>query len=624
MRFVDRHRSDLGRLRFLQCAAILLFCFLSAGVLWKQWVSYDLYKNLDEKQCLRRILYPATRGCIYDRNGLLLAGNRLHYQLVVRLDLLKKEIQQKTQEIKRLTKKIDKADLEMEALWAVLADVLTPYLQALERSTLSVSPARVAQHFYQELLMPLTVIDDLSEKDYTLLMEKIPPNSALEVLVENVRDYPNGTIACHALGYVAQSPALALDELPGNNLKTFFFHRQAGKTGLEHYYDEQLRGLNGGEIWMVDPSGKRNRCLLSIPSIPGKDLHTTLDLNLQKVCENALKTKVGAVAVLDAQTGEVLAMVSKPDFNLNDLSPRIPKEVFERITQEGGWLNRATQGLYPPGSLFKLIETAALLRNKVVDKKSSAECTGSFRVGNRIFHCHNHSGHGLVHLMEAIRFSCNPFFYKYAMQCGPELICDEANRFHLNEPTGIDLPYETHRMLIPSPQWKKNHFYESWTQGDTANLAIGQGFLRVTPLQMACFAASLSREETFTRPTLKKTENPVSAYVKQPLGLKKEDYHLLLGSMESSVEEGTSRFTYIKDIRIAGKSGTSQVKVKNSSHFKHIGWFIGFAPIEKPQIALAVMIEQTNINEIFWGAKEAVPVAKEVFDHCFKNKKAQK
>jgi penicillin-binding protein 2 len=121
-------------------------------------------------------------------------------------------------------------------------------------------------------------------------------------------------------------------------------------------------------------------------------------------------------------------------------------------------------------------------------------------------------------------------------------------------------------MLIPSPQWKKNHFYESWTQGDTANLAIGQGFLRVTPLQMACFAASLSREETFTRPTLKKTENPVSAYVKQPLGLKKEDYQLLLGSMESSVEEGTSRFTYIKDIRIAGKSGTSQVKVKNASH----------------------------------------------------------
>ncbi|MDR1665924.1 MAG: hypothetical protein LBR62_02675 [Puniceicoccales bacterium] len=616
MRFVDRYRTDRGRLRFLQAVTLVLFLFLVLGLLWRQWLSYDLYKSLEEKQCLRRILYPATRGCIYDRNGLLLAGNRLHYRLAVRLEFLKKSFSDRVREFQREGPGMDRDTLEMEALWSVLSETMAPYVQYLGPRQWFVTPQKLMRHFRQEILMPITVVDDLTEKEYARLTEALPTNSPLEVWVENLRHYPNGSVACHTLGYVTSTPVTAPDELPGNHLKTFFTHRQAGRTGLEGYYDEWLSGLNGGEIWRVDPSGRRYRCIFSVPCCNGKDLHTTLDFHLQRVCEKSLGTQTGAVVVLDVKTGEVLALASTPGFDLKALSPRIPKNVFDDVTRAGGWLNRALQGLYPPGSAFKIVTLSAMLRHRIVDENSYVDCSGSFPIGNRVFHCHYRSGHGSLNLIEAIRVSCNPFLYKYALRCGPSPLCEEAKRFHFHEPTNIDLPFETRHMMVPSRDWKKRHLCEDWMPGDTANLSIGQGFLRVTPLQMACFAASFGRNETLTRPFLKIPEGP-SPRVPQSQALDSTYYRELVRGMEASVESGSCRMTRLDGVRIAGKSSTSQVQVKGQSSFKHIAWFVGFAPVENPQIALSVMIEQTDLGEPFWGSKKAVPVARDIFSDVF-------
>jgi penicillin-binding protein 2 len=612
MRFVDRQRTDLGRLRFLQVVAVTMCIVLCGAMLTRQLTLYDTYKTLDEKQCLRRILLPAARGCIYDRNGIVLAGNRLHFQLIARLEDLRGHFSARFKDFKKNFPKMDVHRLEEEALWAVLSEHVFPLLQAIGRKEMTVSPQKVLRHFHQELLMPLIVIDDLSDREYALLLEALPYHSPLDVFVQTVRDYPNGVMACHALGYVSQVP-LANNLLPGDHLKTFFLSRQAGQTGLEYFYDEHLRGLNGGEIWRVDPSGKRYQRVLSVPSVNGCDLHTTLDYHLQCVCERAVEGKVGSIVVLDAQNGEVLAMASCPGFDLNALSPRISKKTFDQISAEGGWLNRATQGLYPPGSSFKIISSSAMLRRRVVHSDSYVDCHGSFAIGRRAFHCHYRRGHGRVNLTDALRVSCNVFTYQYALMCGPDAIGDEARRFHLHEPTGIDLPFETKHMIIPSPAWKKERVKDPWRPGDTANLSIGQGFVRVTPLQMACFVASFARNETTTRPTLTKRDRPIG---ESTVAMDPQYHSAIIRGMEESVESGSCRSMRIDGIRIAGKSGTAQVPVNGGTQMSHVAWLVGFAPIETPKIALAIAVEQTDLNETFWSSTKAVPIAKKIFEYA--------
>ena len=215
----------------------------------------------------------------------------------------------------------------------------------------------------------MILAQDLPQELYAKLLNTLPNNSPFSVKVEKIRYYPYGRSACHVLGYVSKIKELNTDNLPGNALRTFFFPQEKGRNGIEAYYDAQLSGHNGGEIWQVTPSGQEQKKLLSIPYIQGEDVHLSLDINLQQVCEKALENYKGSVSILDVDTGEVLAMVSKPDFDLNRLNPRITKEVFNEITESGAWLNRAIQGLYPPGSTFKVVSFSALLRENIITEK---------------------------------------------------------------------------------------------------------------------------------------------------------------------------------------------------------------------------------------------------------------
>lgn len=606
MVYFDTCRSNLGRIRFLQVIIGILFCILAGTIFCRQYLEFVTYNHLNEKQCLRRILYPGIRGTITDRNGKILATHRDSYCLYVDLNFFKNKADV------FFKKNID-VSARQEQLWALIHDALLPYAQKIGPIPFHVSKKTLLQHYQQNILIPLALAKDLPKELYAQLLNLLPINSPFHVAIEKIRYYPYGRTACHVLGYVSRSSELNSDNLPGNDLRTFFLPKEKGRTGLEAFYDEILSGYNGGDIWRVTPSGREQKRILSIPSVNGNHIQTSLDIDLQKICEKALGPHKGSISVVNVKTGEVLAMVSKPDFDLNELTPFITKNLFKEITENGAWLNRAIQGLYPPGSTFKLISLSALLRANLINKHSTAYCKGSYQVGNRSFRCHEHRGHGTLNVIEAIHKSCNPFIFEFGLKLGPTLLHREACFYYLNVPTGIDLPYETDRLMVPSPEWKKNRIKESWTDGDTANMLIGQGYLLETPFKMTCFAAALALNKNVFVPYLVKqklwdaeTALPVSAWNTLVRGMQK-------------VGKG-----YFPNLSTAIKTGTAQVKVARTNQYTHVGWLIGFAPVQNPQIAFCVEVEQQGIGNNFWGGRTCAPIAKSFLEYYFYNKSSVK
>ena len=396
-----------------------------------------------------------------------------------------------------------------------------------------------------------------------------------------------------------------------------------GKNGLELEFDARLQGQAGGAIYRVNPAGYRILPPLEKRRpVQGEDVITSLDIDLQRAAdeqmvrnvENSGKGSIGAAVAIDVATGEVLALVSKPDYDLSTLSPRVTPAVYAEINARGAWENRATRGAYPPGSTFKLITAIAGLRSGDIQPDSSVECTGTYRVGSRTFVCNNHKDYGTITLSQALEKSCNSFFYEYGLKMGIDPIAAEARRHGLAEPTGIELPYETRRMNVPDPDWKQKNYEQRWFPGDTANVSIGQGALDFTPLQMACFTASLARGETRTRPTLLHREDAPRQH-SEPDGLTAAQRAAILAGMEAVTNTGTGRILQtprfrVPGLRIAGKTGTAQKRSAEGTI--NLAWFVGFVPAEDPQIAVAVMIEG-DAGEELGGGKYAAPVAGAIF-----------
>jgi penicillin-binding protein 2 len=347
----------------------------------------------------------------------------------------------------------------------------------------------------------------------------------------------------------------------------------------------------------------------------GDDLITSLDIDLQLAAETALGERTGAAVALDVRTGEVLVLASHPSYDLNQLSPFIPRPVFEEINQRGAWLNRCLQLSYPPGSTFKLVTAIAGLRHGSLRLDSRHECTGVYRVGRRIFRCHARYGHGEVDLQRAIEVSCNSFFYAEGLAMGIDVLAAEAKRFGLDRRTGIELPYETRRLVVPGKKWKRQAGLGGWVPGDTANTSIGQGFLLVTPLQMATLITSLARGETRTLPTLLALGDQQAKAVDhgaEPIGLPPAQWNALVAGMERVTgPEGTGRLVRIDGFRMAGKTGTADFRAHGKD--VNLAWFVGFGPVENPRIAVAVMVEGTSSSDAYHGGSTAGPIARDIF-----------
>jgi penicillin-binding protein 2 len=621
---IETHAARNPRLLAFYGLVALLVLTLIGGVGYQQL--FQSWKNSEEEriQSQRRIIVPGPRGNIYDRDGRVLVGNRARFSVVLNLADLRADLRAEYRRVVENYRKFPKEDrptgdqLARIARQAVAQRYLDQINTILGRHE-QVKPRDLDRHFNQTLLLPFVLLDDLSPAEYARLIERLPVNSPLQVFASSVRHYPYGSAAAHVLGYVGVDNDPEAEDFGSDDLLTFKMKGAFGRDGLEKKYDDTLQGQAGGAIYRVDPAGyKINPPLEKKAPKQGQNLTTSLDIDLQVAAEESIGDRVGAAVAIDVRTGEVLVMASKPDYDLNKFVPRLSSADAQEITSKEAWFNQAMNGLYPPGSTFKILTTiAALQRAAIVPDRPITFCDGTVQIGNRTFYCDNGRGHhGHVTLSDAIAHSCDVYYYEAGKLTTPDGIAEEARRFHFGQKTGIELPHETGASLVPDPAWKKQRRSENWYPGDTANYSIGQGFLLVSPLQMACFAASVARNETVTTPTLIHQPNAPTLHTPK-IGLSEHEREAIVEGMIGTTTFGTASIITkppykVPDMAIAGKTGTAQKDVYKDGKFIgkiNIAWFICFAPAEHPEIAIAVALEGDTIGETYGGGLNAAPVA---------------
>lgn len=410
----------------------------------------------------------------------------------------------------------------------------------------------------------------------------------------------------HTLGYVRE---ISPEDLARTGDDGYRPGDLIGKAGVEKVAEPALRGTDGGDQIEVDARGRRVRTLGTVPPQPGRSVWLTLDLDLQRAAEEALGDRAGAVVALDPATGEVLALVSHPAYDLNLFSTTLSPGQWRQLREPDHPLqNRAIGSRYEPGSVFKIITAAAALEAGVTGVNDRFYCDGTYSLGSWRLRCWRREGHGAEDFMHGFAQSCNVMFAILGRRVGPEKLAEMARRFGLGEHVGLDLPDEA-AGLIPSPAWKERVRKQPWYPGDTAQMAIGQSECLVTPLQVAREVAAVANGGYLVTPHLLARvagdENYQPSASKRSLGLRPETIAALRAGMEAVVAEGGSAHGMATDrYGIAGKTGTAQ----NPNGLPH-AWFAGYAPSDRPRIAIAVLVEHGG-----GGSATAAPIARHVFD----------
>jgi penicillin-binding protein 2 len=606
----------------------LLLGVLACGLAFQQIIKGSLHHDQEVQQNERRIITPGARGNILDREGRILVGNRARFAVVLDLDALRPEFSRALINIRKNYRATGDKDMPTNGQMERIAHVTVvqgymDQVNAVIGRSSHVDGGALQRHLERQLLLPYSLVDDLSPEEFAKLTERLPVNSPLQVYPTYARTYPFGAAAAHTLGYVGINDNADAEEFPGEGLATLKIKGSVGRDGLEKQFDSVLQGEAGFTILRVDPAGyKVNPPIDHKLPVQGRNLTTSLDIDLQKAAEDALGDQTGAVVALDVRTGEVLVMASEPGYDLNMFSPHLSEAAAADIEARKAWTNNALNAVHSPGSTFKIVvSTAALLSGAITPTDTPADCEGAMMVGNRRYTCDNGNGHhGVLQLSDAITESCDIYFYTVGLLTSPDVIAAQARRFHLDRPTGIELPNETHRMLIPDPAWKLKVRGERWSPGDTANMAIGQGDVQVTPIDLACFGASFARGETWTRPTLIHDANRPAQHT-EAIGLSESQRAAILKGMEGCTTEGTASVMTtvealrVPGVRIAGKTGTAQINVPEGKVDE--AWFVCFAPLENPKIAIAVAVQGETAGESFEGGRYAAPIASAVLKKYF-------
>ncbi len=427
------------------------------------------------------------------------------------------------------------------------------------------------------------------------------------------------------MGYVGEitEQDLAAKTFPGAIPGTL-----VGQTGIERTYNHLLIGQDGARKVLVDSMGREVGLVNEIDSIVGGDLQLTLDLDLQSIAETALVDKVGAIIAMDPRNGEILAMASSPCYDPNVFTARISRNDWNQLESDPDrpMQNRAIQNSYSPGSIFKLIMSEAALDEGILDENPTVFCRGAATYYGRTFHCHDKKGHGAVYLERAIMKSCNIFFYEMGKRLGISKIAEHAHTLGLGERTGIDLPGERSGVM-PSPEWKMQARRTKWFAGETISVAIGQGYVSTTPLQILRAVSAIATGGVLTTPhVLLKAEKLAGGQLEWPvkhIPIKEESARRIRQGMWESVNNwGTGHNAAVPGQDICGKTGTVQV-IGNENKQKASGedledhsWFAGFGNRDNPEIAVVIFIEHGGK-----GGVAAAPLAKQIFSTYFEKHK---
>ncbi len=610
------------------------FAFLLCALAVRQIFMFDYYTNRSNRQSLRRVIHPAARGDIFDRNGNLLVTNKPRYSAVLFFNDISEELGSIAAEVRRQRRAVlaaggtlpDPLPPSSRVAREIVLKKYTDKVNAILGTDYKYSLREFEKHAWQSRLLPFPIVKDLTAREHAILAEKLPIDSVVQIYRSSARYYPYGETAAHTLGYVTSNfDNIDVSGIPGENLRTSSFAGENGRSGVEKAFNDRLSGTNGAKIWIVDHRGYQYESILDIRAKKGNDITLSLDINVQDAVESSFGKRKGAAVMLDVKTGEVLAMASRPCYDLNSLTPFMSKAVMDEITDKGAWLNRATQGLYPPGSTFKIITSIAALREGVIVPETVKTCAGGTKIGRRLFPCNNRIGHGNLDLIGAIAKSCNVYFYTAGIDATIKAIDDVAEMMGLSSDPGIEIGENSwKRTIVPSPEYKrKNRPYEGgWSLGDTANTSIGQGYLKQTPLQMACFAASFAAGRTRTKASIlhdasRKTD--MQYHDAKPLPLGGKNYRAIVDGMIAAVERGTCRRAAVEYAQVAAKSGTAQVNV--SGRKLALAWMVAFAPAERPEVAMAVVVEGEEPGDV-GGGRTAGPIVQAAMRAYFESKTA--
>ena len=655
---------------FFFCAG---FVYVAVGLSYRQLVQNVSLTEKSDNQGQRVVILPPSRGKIFDRNGYVLVDNRVRWSVKADLlalqpefrkeylALLKKEKErfpERRPDYDQLqqTARLNVLNAWLTKIWFVIDSTnqkaakgtakvkSTPDLHPEERM---VHPDTLRKHLNERraLLFPLildlafpnsghAVTSEEGNRSVARFIEQFPVQGPITLEADMVRSYPNGKLASHVLGYVRDTDILKGqldDELVEKfaNLQKLGYTGKKGADGIEATYNEVLSGHSGWEHWTKTSSGYNKERLEAKPPKQGADVALSLDTKIQKSAEEALakivdsqgKPLPAAAVMLDVNTGEILALASQPSFDPNEMADRVTQAYFDQVNSEGGWLNRSTQGLYAPGSTFKLITATAGMRAGKIDWDDILDCGPSYMVGGRAFPEHDPVGYGQVDLEKMLAVSCNVWNYQVGLKTGPENLAKEARRFGLDAPllqkpsehnnhSTTELPNPATRMVVPDRAYKQRIAGEPWTDGDTANTSIGQGYLLTTPLHMACLIASIARGETRTTPSIIHDPGRDGRHAgAEPIGLNTQQLNALREGMLRCVEEGTAKSVRIPGLPYAAKTGTSEYFKKGEK--AHLAWIIGYAPADNPVVAFCVLVEG-QLDTSTWGGKTAGPVARDM------------
>ena len=655
---------------FFFCAG---FVYVAVGLSYRQLVQNVSLTEKSDNQGQRVVILPPSRGKIFDRNGYVLVDNRVRWSVKADLlalqpefrkeylALLKKEKErfpERRPDYDQLqqTARLNVLNAWLTKIWFVIDSTnqkaakgtakvkSTPDLHPEERM---VHPDTLRKHLNERraLLFPLildlafpnsghAVTSEEGNRSVARFIEQFPVQGPITLEADMVRSYPNGKLASHVLGYVRDTDILKGqldDELVEKfaNLQKLGYTGKKGADGIEATYNEVLSGHSGWEHWTKTSSGYNKERLEAKPPKQGADVALSLDTKIQKSAEEALakivdsqgKPLPAAAVMLDVNTGEILALASQPSFDPNEMADRVTQAYFDQVNSEGGWLNRSTQGLYAPGSTFKLITATAGMRAGKIDWDDILDCGPSYMVGGRAFPEHDPVGYGQVDLEKMLAVSCNVWNYQVGLKTGPENLAKEARRFGLDAPllqkpsehnnhSTTELPNPATRMVVPDRAYKQRIAGEPWTDGDTANTSIGQGYLLTTPLHMACLVASIARGETRTTPSIIHDPGRDGRHAgAEPIGLNTQQLNALREGMLRCVEEGTAKSVRIPGLPYAAKTGTSEYFKKGEK--AHLAWIIGYAPADNPVVAFCVLVEG-QLDTSTWGGKTAGPVARDM------------
>ncbi|MDE3035253.1 MAG: penicillin-binding protein 2 [Nitrospirota bacterium] len=592
-------REIQRRLTILKIALLAIVGLLALRLWHLQVRDGAYYRDLSENNRTRTVILEPARGLIYDRRGVLLANNVPSFGLYVTLEDVK----------------------DRRALIDGLIDLI-----GLDEATLKKKLAERGSK-----LLPRKVKDGLSLREAALIESHRLDLPGVMIQADSQRNYPSGLSLAHVLGYVGQVSAELLEKTESEDL-----HQGSivGQYGVEKAYDRFLRGRAGQKVIEVDALGHEKRTVSVDKPVAGDDLYLSIDLRLQRLAEELLGEEAGAIVALDPTNGEVLALASRPTFDPIMLSRELTAKQWEAIVQNDTHplTNRATQGQYPPGSTFKIVMATAALESRTIVPSTKIRCVGGFPFGKRVYKDWKAGGHGFMDVTQAVVESCDVFFYTVGQRMGIDMIADFADRFGLGQETGVELPSER-TGIVPSTAWKEKAKGQPWLPGETISAAIGQGYVTVTPMQMAHLMATVANDGVSFRPRIVRAVmerasgllHEVPTVPQGRLTVAPETMALIKEALAGVVTRGTATRARSTLVSIAGKTGTAQTAALRTGpehdipkKFRDHAWFVSYAPVDAPRIAVAVLVEHMG-----HGGSAAAPLAKQVIEAFVRYERAE-